>query len=96
MMSAAAVRDVPARSRYELDAGNGVTAVANYTLADGAMTLTHTETPLQARGQGIASQLVRGVLEDVRSRGLKVVPRCAFVRAYMIRHPDFHDLLAVK
>jgi uncharacterized protein len=92
----AAVRDVPARSRYELDAGGGVTAVANYTLANGVMTLTHTETPLQARGQGIASQLVRGALEDIRARGLKVVPGCAFVRAYMIKHLEFRDLLAVK
>jgi uncharacterized protein len=90
-----AVRDVPARSRYELDAG-GVTAVANYTMANGVMTLTHTETPLQARGQGIASQLIRGALEDIRARGLKVVPGCAFVRAYVIKHPEFRDLLAVK
>ena len=40
------------------------------------------------------SELVRGALEAVRARGLKVVPRCDFVRAYMAKHPEFGDLLA--
>jgi predicted GNAT family acetyltransferase len=90
---AAAVRDNTALSRFELDVG-GVTAFVNYRLADGAITLLHTETPAQARGQGIASRLVEGVLEAVRARGLKVIPRCAFVRAYIAAHPEFRDLLA--
>jgi predicted GNAT family acetyltransferase len=88
-----AVRDNPALSRFELDAG-GVTAVANYRIADGVITFLHTETPAQARGQGIASQLVEGALQAVRARELKVVPRCAFVRAYMAKHPEYRDLLA--
>jgi len=58
------------------------------------MSLDHTETPVAARGRGIASQLTRGVLEEARSRGLKVVPRCPFVAAYIDRHPDFRDLVA--
>ena len=58
------------------------------------ITLDHTETPPQARGRGIASQLTAGVLEIVRARGLKVVPRCPFVRDYLAKHPEFQDLLA--
>jgi len=54
----------------------------------------HTETPTQARGQGLASQLTAGVLQIARARGLKVIPRCAFVRAYIAKHPEFRDLLA--
>jgi hypothetical protein len=90
---AAAVRDNTALSRFELDAG-GVTAFVNYDLADGAIALLHTETPPRARGQGIASRLVEGVLEAARARGLKVIPRCAFVRGYIAKHPEFRDLLA--
>jgi uncharacterized protein len=33
-------------------------------------------------------------LEAVRARGLKIVPRCSFVRAYLEKHPEFSDLLA--
>jgi predicted GNAT family acetyltransferase len=88
-----AVRDNTALSRFELDDGD-VTAVLNYTIAGNVMTLQHTETPPQARGRGLASLLVAGALEDVRARSLKVVPRCAFVRSYIAKHPEYRDLLA--
>jgi predicted GNAT family acetyltransferase len=87
------IRDNTALSRFELDAG-GVTAFMNYRLAGKVMTLDHTETPTAARGRGIASQLVAGVLDETRRRGLKIVPRCPFVSAYLAKHPEFHDLLA--
>jgi predicted GNAT family acetyltransferase len=44
-------------------------------------------------GHGIGSELVRGALEAARARGLKVVPKCPFVAAYMAKHPQFNDLL---
>ncbi len=89
----ATVRDNPASSRFELDA-DGVTAVANYQLDGGVVTFTHTEVPPQARHGGIASRLIEGALAAVRSRGLKIVPRCSFVRDYVDHHPEVHDLLA--
>jgi uncharacterized protein len=92
-MIANAVRDNTALSRFELDA-NGVTAFVTYRLGNGAITLQHTETPVQARGQGIASKLIKGTLDQVRSRGLKVIPRCDFVSAYIAKHPEYRDLLA--
>jgi predicted GNAT family acetyltransferase len=87
------VRDNQALSRFELDA-NGVTAFANYKLGDGVVSILHTETPEEARGQGIASRLVAGALDIIRARGLKVIPRCAFVRAYVAKHPEVSDLVA--
>ncbi len=87
-----AVTDNTALSRFELTSG-GVTAFLNYRLGDGVITLQHTETPVAARGRGLASQLVQGVLENVRARGLKIVPRCAFVQAYLAKHPQYRDLL---
>jgi uncharacterized protein len=88
-----AVRDNPALSRFELDV-SGATAVANYKLAGGVITFTHTEVPPQARGHGAASQLIAGALAAVRARGLKIVAQCSFVRAYLEKHPEFADLLA--
>ena len=92
-MIANAVRDNTALSRFELDA-NGVTAFVTYQLGDGVITLQHTETPPQARGQGIASKLIEGTLAMVRARGLKVIPNCSFVRAYIAKHPEDRDLIA--
>jgi uncharacterized protein len=87
-----AVRDNKALSRFELDA-NGVTAFANYQLGNGVITISHTETPVAARGQGIASKLVAGALGIARARGLKVIPRCPFVSAYVAKHPEVSDLI---
>ena len=87
------VRDNTALSRFELDA-DGVTAVAYYRLDGNVMTFTHTETPFEAQGHGIASRLIEGALNMVRARGLKIVPRCSFVSAYVAHHPEFADLVA--
>jgi predicted GNAT family acetyltransferase len=86
------VRDNPALHRFELDL-NGRTAAAYYQLSPGVITFTHTEVPPEMAGHGIGSQLVRGALEAARARGLKVVPRCPFVAAYMAKHAEFNDLL---
>jgi predicted GNAT family acetyltransferase len=91
-MTDAAVRDNPARSRFELDT-DGETAIAVYSLSDGVLAITHTETPEHLRGRGIGGRLIAGVLEAARARGLKVAPRCRFARAYMAAHPEYRDLL---
>jgi uncharacterized protein len=86
------IRDNTALSRFELAAG-GVTVFMNYRLAGNVISLDHTETPVAARGRGLASQLVEGVVQIARARGLKVVPRCPFVRAYFDKHPEIADLV---
>ena len=86
------VTDNPARSRYELDLA-GEVAFATYRLGPGEVVIPYTEVPRHLRGQGIGSALVRGVLEDIRAKGLKVVPRCGFVAAFIRDNPEFRDLL---
>jgi predicted GNAT family acetyltransferase len=80
-------------SRFEMD-DDGVLAVANYRLTDRLMTFTHTEVPPQARGHGVASRLIAGALETARARGLKVVAQCSFVRDFLGKHPEYHDLIS--
>jgi uncharacterized protein len=86
------IRDNTAQHRFELDADGG-TALMYYRLEPGVITLSHTEVPPKLGGQGIGSALVRGVLELVRARGLKVIAKCPFVAAYMGRHPEYNDLV---
>jgi predicted GNAT family acetyltransferase len=87
-----AVTDNPAEHRFELKAGDHV-AAACYTLAPGRMTFTHTEVPSALSGQGIGSALVRGALDQARHRGLKIVPRCSFVAAFIAKHAEFADMV---
>ncbi|HVJ02843.1 MAG TPA: GNAT family N-acetyltransferase [Sphingomonas sp.] len=87
------VRDNQERHRFEL-VEEGHLAFAEYELADGVITFTHTIVPSSMQGNGVGSRLVSGALAQVRERGLKVVPRCPFVAAYIARHPEWKDLLA--
>jgi predicted GNAT family acetyltransferase len=92
-MAPGTVRDNKAQSRFELDV-EGAMAFANYRLAPSTVIITHTETPRALRGRGIASQLVKGALELIRTDGLKVVAGCGFVADYLQKHPEFSDLVA--
>jgi uncharacterized protein len=91
-MPSNAVRDNPDLNRFEMDIGDAL-AVANYRAAPGVLTIYHTEVPSELEGRGHGSTLVRGVLDLVRARGLKIVPRCGFVRAFIARHPEYSDLV---
>ncbi len=86
------VRDNPSRNRFELQTAAGL-AIANYRRDDLTITITHTEVPRAVEGRGVGSALVKGMLDEVRREGRKVVPLCSFVRAYINRHPDYHDLV---
>ena len=56
--------------------------------------LVHTEVAPAVEGRGVGSRLVSAALDDIRARGLRLVPICPFVRAYLGRHPEYADLLA--
>ncbi|ROP36358.1 GNAT family N-acetyltransferase [Saccharothrix texasensis] len=85
-MTAVSVSDNPERSRYEVRLDGELGGFAEYTSADGVVTFTHTEVAVE--GKGLGSRLVRHALEDVRAKGLAVVPECPFVRGYLEKHPE--------
>lgn len=79
-----------ARSRYEMTTEHGL-AVAEYRQQGDRLVFTHTEVPSEDEGKGLGAKLVRAALEDTHRRGLKIVPACSFVAAYVRRHPEFDD-----
>ncbi len=87
------VRDNAALNRFELEV-DGSVAFANYRRKPGVVVITHTETPAALRGRGIASQLVKGALHQIRAEGSKVVAGCGFVVDYLASHPEFSDIQA--
>ncbi|HWH22389.1 MAG TPA: GNAT family N-acetyltransferase [Allosphingosinicella sp.] len=82
-----------AEGQYELKV-EGATALAAYRLKDDRISFTHTQVPPELEGRGIGTRLIKGALDDVRTRGLRVVPICSFVRHYMESHDEVRDLLA--
>jgi uncharacterized protein len=79
------VVNVPAESRYELRVGDRVIGEAAYQLEDGAIAFTHTEVDKACEGRGFGTRLVRDAIADAEAAGLRVVPLCPFVRAYVRR-----------
>lgn len=87
------VQDNAAQHRFELDI-DGRTAFATYRQNDGIVSIFHTEVPRDLNGKGYGSELVRGTLDIIRERGLKVRPMCPFVSFFIRQHPEYADLLA--
>ena len=81
-----------AASRFEARV-SGLLSVAEYRLGPRTLTFTHTGVPKSLSNRGIASQLVEAGLRMARERGLRVVPQCSFVAAYLRRHPGDRNLL---
>lgn len=90
---AATVRDNDARHRYELLVDDEVAGELIYRARDDVVTLIHTEIAPQYEGHGLGEQLVAHALDDIRARGLRIVPVCPFVGAYLRRHPEYQDLV---
>ena len=96
------LRRLDEAGRYELDLDGVTVAHATFhrlaTAAAGAnggvIVIPHTEVDPARRGHGIGALLVGAVLDDVRRRGERVVPRCWYVGQYLDEHPEHLDLVA--
>ena len=91
-MTAPTVTDNAAERRFERDTGHG-TAVLSYRREGDRLFLTHTEVPEAAEGDGHGGALVRAAFDHARREGLRVVPICPFVAAWLKRHPDQEDIV---
>ncbi len=87
------IRDNTEYLRYEARLGGRVAGFSQYRIRPGHLVFIHTKVDPAYEGRGIGSRLVRWELDDVRRRGLKVVPVCPFVRAFIRRHDEYADLL---
>lgn len=83
-----------AEQRYEIRV-DGI--LAGFTVArehGDVVTFPHTEVFDQFEGQGLASELVTGALDDIRVRGKKIIATCPYVARFVDKHQDYADLLA--
>ena len=81
------ISDNRSLNRFEYKQGEHL-AIIDYTLKNDKIYLMHTEVPQALGGQGIGSGLVKAVLQNIKDRGLKLVPLCPFVVSYLKRHPE--------
>jgi hypothetical protein len=52
----------------------------------------HTEVDERFGGRGLATILVAEALAETRADGMRVVPLCPMVAAFIKKHPEFSDI----
>ena len=88
------VRENAEQQRYEISIEDTRVGFAEYRRVGDTVVFPHTEIDSALRGRGLGAQLVREALDDVRSKGLQVEPRCWFVAQFVDEHPEYRDLVA--
>jgi len=85
------VTNEPDESRYEITADDTLAGFAEYVRRGDNVIFTHTEIDPAFGGRGLATELIRAALDDVRANELHAVPLCPFVVAFIDKHPGEYD-----
>ncbi|ROO86368.1 hypothetical protein EDD29_3932 [Actinocorallia herbida] len=91
-MAEPVITDAPERERFEVHLDGVLAGFAEYMRGPSLVVYPHTVVHREHEGRGLGSALARAVLDDARARGLKVLPTCPFIAAYMAAHPGYSDL----
>ncbi|WP_395244564.1 GNAT family N-acetyltransferase [Agromyces sp. MMS24-K17] len=78
-----------ARQRYELHVDGEVAGIAMFREEEGRVVFTHTVVLPAYEGRGLGGTIAKTALDDVVSRGLRVVPECPFISAWIAKHPEY-------
>lgn len=87
------ILDNPDDDRYEVRSDGHMIGRADYQRDGERVVIPHTYIDPAHRGQGLAGRMAQYALDDIRRRGLTVVPACAFLADYMKKHPEYADIL---
>ena len=94
MKDAYKVVDNPELGRYEMAVDGQLCIVEYEPVRPGVVAITHTEVPKALRGANLAGRMTAGMLADLRAKGLKIVPICAYTVAYVKGHSEWQDLVS--
>lgn len=85
----------PDNNRYAIYLGETLAGFADYrpTARGEGRAFVHTEIDKAFGGRGLAGTLVTQALTDTRDAGLRIVPYCPFVVAWLQKHPEFEDVV---
>jgi uncharacterized protein len=81
-------------ARFEVAVDGVVIGRQPYRRYLGHVVLLRTEVDPQWRNQGISSALMDGALGLIGDAGFTVVPHCKLTGDYILRHPEYRDLVA--
>ena len=79
--------------RFEAAVGDEVIGRQPYRRYRGHIVLMVTEVDTRWRDRGVSSAMISGVLTLIRRAGHTVIPRCKVTGDYIVRHPEYRDLV---
>ncbi len=86
--------DGTAKGRYVATiAGIDTEAELTYSRVNEKLIIAdHTGVPDVFRGRGLGRALVRRLVDDARAQGVKIIPLCPYVKAELLKHPEWNDV----
>lgn len=76
-----------------LDGAETEAEITYSRMGESAIIAEHTGVPDSYRGQGLAGKLVAFMIDDLRARGIALVPLCPYVKGQIERHPEYADVV---
>lgn len=73
---------------------DGHRSFIDYQVRGEKIYLIHTEVPEVLQGRGVAEALVDKAFTYIESKGLKVVPLCAYIQIFLKKHPEWNRIVA--
>lgn len=83
-----------ARHRYELYLDGSMIGIAVYQVQPDRLIFTSVEIDPAHERRGYGGRLTAEALDDVRTRGLSITPKCSFMADYIRRNREYADLVA--
>ena len=77
------------RCRFSLEK-DGLLARVDYVTDGKILDIRHTFVPVELRGNGLASQLVKAAYDYAQEQRLKPVATCSYAVAWLERHPEYN------
>lgn len=82
------------KGSYFIDLNGSRIVEMTYSIAGSdRIIIDHTEVNDAYRGEGLGEMLVRRSVDDVRIKGIKIVPLCPFARAIFNKNQELSDVL---
>lgn len=93
MLQTRLVNDTAAR-RYRLLLDDVEVGYSEYDpIAPASILIKHTEVLTEHEGKGLGSQLVRGMLDDIRQQGKTVISICPYALNFIRGHREYWDVV---
>jgi predicted GNAT family acetyltransferase len=77
--------------RYTIAVEGKEVGKAEFLDRGGRRIFTHTEVDENYEGRGLATILIGEALRETRDAGLRIVPKCPMVTAFVAKHKEYQD-----